>query len=67
MRHAAEFDKYLEFFGNKLGAIVGNDPGMDTGKQLPGSLNDDFDIGFGHLFSDLKVNDVSAKPIQQST
>lgn len=67
MRHPTNPDKRLEFLGDKLGTIVGDDPRSDPRKEFPGSLDDDLDIGFGHPLADLPVHDVPAIPIQNRT
>jgi hypothetical protein len=51
MGHADQPDILLEVLGNELGAVVRNDSGAGLREFLPGALQDDFYIFFGHRFT----------------
>ena len=49
--HACHPDKLFEVLGDKLRAVVGNDPRGGGGMLFPGSLEDDFHICFSELLA----------------
>lgn len=64
MGHATGLDKQLELAGDKLGAIVRNDPQSSGRELLPDPLQDDLDLGFGHLFPDFPMDAIATVAIQ---
>ena len=57
MSHPAQCNECLEFLGNKLWAIVRNDPRPNPRVFFSGPLNDDLHILLGHSLPDFPVND----------
>ena len=49
--HARFPDKLVEIPGDKLGAVIGDDPRAVAGKTLPRALHDHFDGLFGHALA----------------
>jgi len=66
MGHPRDPDELLEIFGNELGAIVGNNPGLGFRVFLLGPLEDDFHVCLCHLLSDLPMDDRAAAAIQEA-
>ena len=48
MGHARDADVLLEVPRDELWSVVGDDPRLDPGVLLFGTLQDDLDLGFGH-------------------
>ena len=66
MGHTGDPDKFLEIFGNELRAVVGNDARTGSRVLFLGSLKDDFYVSFGHLLSDLPMDDGAAASIEEA-
>ena len=66
MRHTRDADEFLEILGNKLWAVIGNDPWSGFRKALFGALKDDLHIHFRHLFPDLPMNDEATASIENT-
>jgi len=66
MGHAGNPDEFLEIFGYKLRAVVGNYPWARSRVLFFGSFEDDFNISFGHLLSDLPMDDGATAAIQEA-
>ena len=49
--HARFPNKLLEILGDKLGAVIGDDPRGVAGETLPRPLHDHFDGLFGHALA----------------
>ncbi len=64
MRHPADTDELLEIFRYKLRTIVRNHPWFGIRKLLPASLQNDFDISFGHCLANFPVNNVTTETVQ---
>ena len=64
MGHAADADEFLEVLGEELGSVVGDDSGSDTGVTLLPLLNNLFDVGLGHSFADVPVDDGAAGAVE---
>jgi len=62
--HSADPDEFLEVPGDELGAVVRDDPRMDANKPLPGPLEDDLYIGFGHPLPKFPMDHITAVAIQ---
>lgn len=66
MGHSGDPNEFFEILGNELRAVVGNDPWSGSRVFLFGALKDDFNIWFGHLLSDLPVDNGTAATIQEA-
>ena len=66
MGHAGDPNEFLEILCNELWPVVGNNPWAGSWIFFLGSLQDDFNIWFGHLLSDLPVDDGAAASIQET-
>ena len=66
MSHSGDPDEFLEILGNKLWPIVGNDTRAGSRVFLLGSLQNDFNIWFGHLLSDLPMDYGATATIQKA-
>jgi len=66
LNHFTESDVFLEVPGDKLRAIIGNDPGKDPWKTLPRPLNDYLHILLRHPFPDFPVNDKATVSIKEA-
>lgn len=66
MGHASDPDELFEVLGNELGAIVGDDPGGRLRKLFHGSLKNDFNVFFGHSFSQFPMDDVPTAAVKDA-
>jgi len=66
MGHSRDPDEFFEILGNELWPVVGNNPWAGSWVFLLGSLQDDFYIRFGHLLSDLPMDDGTAASIEEA-
>jgi len=66
MRHSRDADEFLEILGNKLWAVIGNDPWPGFRKVLLGALQNDLYIHFRHLFPDLPMDDEATTSIKNA-
>ena len=66
MGHSGDPDKFLEIFGNELRPVVGNYPWAGSRVFLFGALQNDLNVWFGHLLSDLPMDDGTATAIQEA-
>lgn len=66
MGHAGKPDEFLEVLGNELRPVVGDDSWTGSRVFLLGSLQDDFNIWFGHLLSDLPMDYGTTASIQEA-
>jgi hypothetical protein len=66
VRHATEADELLEVAGDKLRAVIGDDPRRHAGEFLPRPLDDLLDVSLGHGFADLPVDREPATTIEQA-
>ncbi len=66
MGHSGNTDEFLEVFCNELRSIVGDDPRAGSWIFLLGALKDDFNVWFGHLLSDLPMDNGATAAIQEA-
>src|SRR5258708_12904914 len=66
MRHPCDADELLEVSGNELRSVVGDDSRFGFRAFLSCSLQDDFDLRFGHRFPQIPMNDRTAVAIQNA-
>src|SRR6266478_7565084 len=66
MRHPCHADELLEVSGNELRSVVGDDSRFGFRVFLSCSLQDDFDLRFGHRFPQIPMNDRTAVAIQNA-
>ena len=66
MRHTRDADEFLELPGNKLWAVIGDDPRSSFRKLLLGALQNDLHIHFRHLFPDLPMNNETTASIENA-
>lgn len=66
MGHAGKPDEFLEILGDELWPIVGNNSRAGSRVFLLGPFKNDFYVSFGHLLSDLPMDDGTAAPIQEA-
>src|SRR5260370_7900662 len=66
MRHPCDADELLEVSGNELRSVVGDDSRLGFRAFLSCSLQDDFDLRFGHRFPQIPMNDRTAVAIQNA-
>src|SRR5712671_1330159 len=64
--HTAYADKLLEVPGDKLGAVVRDDPGPLAGKPLARPPEDRLHLGFGHGLADLPVDEEPAVAVEDA-
>ena len=65
MRHAAESNERLEVLGDKLRAVVADNPRRPFGELLSRPLDDRLDVLLGHAFADLPMHDEAAIAVQE--
>ncbi len=66
MSHSTDSEELLEVPGDELRAVVRDDSRSRAGEPLAGPLDDRLDIGLGHAFADLPVDDVTAAAVEQA-
>ncbi len=66
MGHSGDPDEFLEILDNKLWPVVGNDTRTGSWIFFLGSLQNDFNIWFGHLLSDLPMDNRATTAIQET-
>jgi len=65
--HSAQADELLdppEADGHELGAVVGDDPRVRSGKPFPSPLQDDLHVRCRHPQADIPLNHVPAATVQ---
>ncbi len=62
--HAGDAHKFLEILGDELRPVVGDDARGLVGKGFAAALDDDFDVGFFHLRTDVPVYDKAAVAVE---
>src|SRR5438874_2362700 len=66
MRHSRDTNEFLEVPGDELRPVVGDDPWTRLPVFLPGSLENDLDIGLFHLLAQIPVDNRAAEPVQHA-
>src|ERR1700722_9612717 len=66
MGHTRDANELFEIPGNELWSVVGDDPGFRFRIFLPRSLQNDFDLRFGHRFPQIPMHDRTAVAIQNA-
>lgn len=66
MGHSGDPNEFLEIFSNELRPVVRDDPRAGSWIFLLGSLQNDFNIWFGHLLSDLPMDNGTTAAIQEA-
>ena len=66
MGHSRDANELLEVPCDELGSVVGDDPRFCFRVFLPGSLQNDFDLRFGHRFPQIPMDDRMAIAIQNA-
>ena len=66
MRHPTDADEFLEVPGDELRAIAGDNSRLLLHELLTPSLDDDFNVGFGHCFTYLPMDYVSTAAVQET-
>jgi len=64
--HPRDANEFLEIPGDELRSVVGDDPGFRFRIFLPRSLQNNFDLHFGHRFTQIPMNDRTTKAIQNA-
>ena len=64
VRHAGDAHKLLEVARNELRPVVGDDTRLGARVQLATSLQDRFDVGLAHGFTNLPVHDGAAESVE---
>jgi hypothetical protein len=66
MTHPTNTDEFLEVSRYKLGAVIRNDSGIDTGEFFSCPLGYDLYIIFSHGFTDFPMNDIATVTVQNA-
>jgi len=66
MGHPCHPDKFFEVLGYELGTIVRNNPRGGMREVLSGSLQDYFNVSFGHCLAQFPVDDVATTTVQKT-
>ena len=66
MGHPRDADELFEIPCDELRSVVGDDPGFRFRVFLSRSLQNDFDLRFGHRFPQIPMNDRTAVAIQNA-
>src|ERR1700732_5316433 len=66
MGHPRDADELFEIPCDELRSVVGDDPGFGFRVFLSRSLQNDFDLRFGHRFPQIPINDRTGIAIQNA-
>jgi hypothetical protein len=66
VRHTRNANELLEVLGDKLGAVVGDDPRLNPGIPFFGPFQNDLNVAFRHLLPQIPMNQETAVTVEDA-